>query len=81
MASPRTRRFVETEGSVKRLGVAIRARRKLQEEAKLLNRGIMVSQKRLVEINEEEEIHSAVIEAEGGNIAAANEDPPEPGAP
>ena len=81
MASPRTRRLILKEGSFTRGGAAVRARRKLKQEAILLNRGIQDAQKRLIEIDEEEEVHSAMIDAEGGEIAEANEDPPEPEAP
>ncbi len=75
MANTRTRRLIAAEPAAKTLGAATRARRRLQEEAIKLNRGILAAQKRLVEIDAEEEIHSAVIEAAGGAIASAHAEP------
>ncbi len=77
MANTRTRRLIAAEPIAKTLGAATRARRRLQEEAKRLNRGILVARERLVEIDAEEEIHAAVIEAAGGEIAAAYAEPEE----
>ncbi len=78
MATPRTRRLIKVAGSNNRMSTANRGRRRLQEEAILLNRGIKNAQARLVEINAEEEIYASVIDAEGDVIAAANADPEVP---
>ncbi len=75
MANDRTRRLIAAEPTAKTLGAATRARRRLQEEARKLTRGIQVAQARLVEIDAEEEIHAAVIEASGGRIAEAYAEP------
>jgi hypothetical protein len=77
MATPRTRRLVASQDSARKLASAIGDRQRLYEEGVKLNRAIAVAQARLVEIDEEEEIHATAINAAGDVIAeAAADDPP-----
>jgi hypothetical protein len=78
MSTPRTRRLVASQDAARKLATAIGARRRLYEEGVKLNRAVAQAQARLVEIDEEEEIHATAINAAGDVIAeAAADDPPE----
>ncbi len=76
MATPRTHRLIKLADASALLNAAIRARRRLKEEATKLNRGIQIAQERLAQIDEEEEIHAAAIDEHGGAVAAAHAEPP-----
>jgi hypothetical protein len=76
MATPRTRRLVASQDAARKLADAIGDRQGLYEEGIKLNRAVAQAQARLVEIDEEEEILAAAINAAGDEIAeAASENP------
>lgn len=75
MATERTRRLIAVGSSTRRLNAATGARQRLKEEAIKLNRVIQAAQSRLKQIDEEEEVHSAAIEASGAEIVAAHAEP------
>ena len=80
MASAQTRRVIAAAQDVSRLSMAIRARRRLQEEAIRLRRTIVAAQARLSEVDEEEALLSEAIDAAYANLRAAG-DSIEPEAP
>lgn len=75
MATERTRRLINTGNAAARMNAAERARSRLYVEGKKLLRGITEAQKRLKEIDEEEEVLSATIDECGAIIAEANAGP------
>ena len=75
MASPRVRRLISVASASTELNDAIRARRRLQEEAIKLNRSIVAAGERLTEIDKEETILSDSIERYAGMIAKAHAEP------
>jgi hypothetical protein len=77
MATERTHRLISAEETASKLATAIRARRRLYEEGVKLTRQRIVLDKRLAEIDEEEEILSATIDECGELVAQASANPPE----
>jgi len=80
MASAQTRKVIAAASDVSRLSMAIRARRRLQEEAIRLRRTIVAAQARLSEVDEEEALLSEAIDSAYANLRAAG-DALEPEAP
>lgn len=81
MASERTRRLIRNAESVTKLGNAIRARNRLREEAIKLTGQRLEIDRRLGEIDGEEEILAAAIDDCGDLVAAANAEPRQTGDP
>ena len=77
MATDRTRRLVGVQEESTKLSAALRGRRRLQEEAIKLHRERLIIEKRLSEIDDEEELWAAEIDRAGGVVAAANDGPKE----
>jgi hypothetical protein len=75
VATPRTRRLIKVGDDSARLNAAIRSRRRLQKEATTLLGDIDRLTTRLNEVNEEEGVISAAIEAHAGKIATAHAEP------
>ena len=75
MATERTRRLVATRDASAKLNGAQRARQRIQKEAIELHQGIADAQKRLVEIDDEEELLSESIDTYAGVIADAHAEP------
>lgn len=71
MATQRTRDLVAAGPSVRTLNQAINARRRLQEEGIKLIRVVQAAQKRLAEINDEEELLATIIDAAGHDVESA----------
>jgi len=75
VATPRTRRLVGTGDASAKLAGAQRSRARLREEAIKLHQAVALAQKRLEEIDEEEQVHSDAIEHYAGMIAEAHKEP------
>jgi hypothetical protein len=76
MATPRTRRLIKAGDEFAHGNAAVRARNRLQKEARNLVADIARATKRLAEVNEEEEVISAAIEQHAGAISDAHKEPP-----